>query len=72
MRIKWYEDEPGSTSSIRIMAMVAVIVCSLAVVIGLIGMMMRIPDSGAAIAGGIGGISATLACKAWQSQTESK
>jgi len=55
-RVKWYESKPGQTSSIRIMAMISVIVGSVTVLASVVAMFLGNPSCVA-----IGGIGAGLA-----------
>ena len=70
MKIKWYERAPGNTSAMRVIAMLCAVTGCIAVLAGVAGMFLGIPES-VAIAG-VGGGMAGLGevAKAWQSKTE--
>lgn len=69
-RIKWYERAPGNTSAMRIIAMLCAVTGCAAVIAGVVGMFLSLPES-VAIAG-VGGGMAGLGevAKAWQSKGE--
>ena len=68
--IKWWQDRRGKTSAMRIIAMMCAVTGCVAVIAGVFGMFMSIPES-VAIAG-VGGGMAGLGevAKAWQSKGE--
>lgn len=66
--MSWYKDAKGKTSAMRIIAMMCAATGCIAVLAGVAGMFMQIPES-VAIAG-VGGGMAGLGevAKAWQSR----
>lgn len=66
--MKWYQDREGSTSSMRIMAMMSTVTGCAAVIASIVGLFMRIPE--AATIGTIGAGMAGLGevSKAWQAK----
>ena len=68
--MSWYKDRKGKTSAMRIIAMMCAATGCVAVIAGVVGMFMAIPES-VAIAG-VGGGMAGLGevAKAWQSKGE--
>ena len=69
-KTKWYEKSQGNTSAMRIIAMMCAATGCVAVIAGVVGMFMSIPES-VAIAG-VGGGMAGLGevAKAWQARGE--
>ena len=70
MKVKWYEQKEGQTSTIRIIAMLGAITGCIAVLSGVVAMFMNIPESVA-----IAGVGASMAgvgevAKAWQARGE--
>jgi uncharacterized membrane protein len=64
--MKWYQDDAGNTSSIRIMATLAVVVGCLTVMAADVAMFFGIPESVAMAGAGAAMVGAALAAKAWQ------
>jgi hypothetical protein len=69
---KWYENKPGETSAMRIIAMEAVQLGALVVLSGVIGFFARIPDAVIVMSTGAGIVALALGAKAWQAQAEYK
>ena len=69
-RVKWYERSQGHTSAMRIIAMVCAVTGCLAVLSGVVGMFMRIPESVAIVGAGAGMAGIGEIAKAWQASGE--
>jgi len=70
MKTKWNENKPDETSSMRIMAMIAVCLGAIVVVSGLVGFFIGRPESTLVIGSGCGLIALSLGAKSFQAQAE--
>jgi len=68
--IKWYEKAEGNTSAMRIIAMICAVTGCIAVLGGVIGMFLRIPESVAIAGAGAGMAGLGELSKAWQASKE--
>ena len=68
--MSWYKNKDGKASAMRIIAMMCAVTGCLAVIAGVVGMFMSIPESVAiaGVGGGMAGIGEVA--KAWQSKGE--
>lgn len=66
MSKKWYQDREGGTSSMRIIAMFCAITGCIAVLAGVVGMFLQLPESVAIAGVGGGMVGFGEFSKAWQ------
>lgn len=67
---KWYERSEGNTSAMRIIAMICAVTGCVAVLGGVVGMFLRIPESVAIAGAGAGMAGLGELAKSWQAQKE--
>ncbi len=67
---KWYQDNDGNISSLRLIAVPSAILGQLVVIAGVVAMFMGYPDGIAASGVGAGLVGLAEGAKAWQKQSE--
>lgn len=72
MENKWYHDDKGNISSLRIIVVPGAYVGFISIIAGLVGMFMQIADAGIAMTVGAGMVATAQAAKAWQKNSESR
>ena len=68
--MKWYQDEKGNTSSLRIIAMLIVILGCSVVVSGVVGFFLKLPEAMQIISFGAGLIASAEFAKVFQKAFE--
>ena len=68
--MKWYQDDKGNVSMLRILSMMAGAVGIVVTLAGTVAMFMNLSASGTAMSVGAGIIAASLGAKAWQKVSE--
>lgn len=69
-RSRWYQDDIGNTSSLRMIVVPAAIVGILIAVSGAVAMFFDLSAAGTAMATGAGMVATAQAAKAWQKSSE--
>jgi len=69
---KWYQDNEGNTSALRILAMAGGIVGIIVTLSGTVAMFIDKPTAGTALTVGAGIIATALGTKAWQKISETR
>ncbi len=72
MITKWWENKPGESSAMRIMAMQAACLSIAIVCAGVIGFFLKLPDSVLVIGSGCGLFGVAMGAKSFQAQAEYK
>jgi len=68
--MKWFNDQKGKVSALRIIVVPAGVLGMLLVIAGAIAMFLKLPDAGTAIVSGAGMVATAQGAKAWQAQAE--
>lgn len=68
--MKWYQDEKGNTSMMRILSMIAGFTGIIISLSGVVAMFLKLSTSGTAMSIGAGILGAALGAKAWQKISE--
>ena len=68
--MKWYQDENGNTSSLRIIAMIIIVVGCGVVISGIVGFFLKLPESMQIISVGAGLIASAEFAKVFQKSLE--
>jgi len=67
---KWYQDNKGNISSLRIIAVPSAIIGQLVVIAGMVALFMNYPDAVGAMGIGVAMVGLAEGAKAWQKQGE--
>ena len=67
---KWYQDDEGNTSALRLIVMPSAIIGQLVVISGMIALFMGYTDAVGAMGVGVAMVGLAEGAKAWQKQGE--
>ena len=67
---KWYQDDEGNTSSLRLIVIPSAIIGQLVVIFGMIALFMNKPDAVGAMGVGVAMVGLAEGAKAWQKVSE--
>lgn len=72
MGSKWYQDDSGNFSSLRIIVLPGAYVGFLTIMAGVVAMFMNLTPAGTAMTVGAGMVATAQGAKAWQKREERK
>lgn len=72
MASKWYEDDNGNISSLRLIIVPGAYVGFITILAGVVAMFLQLPAAGTAMTVGAGMIATAQGAKAWQKGSEQK
>lgn len=68
---KWWQDDNGNMSSLRIIIVPGAYIGFITILSGLAAMYLSLPDAGTALTVGAGIVATSQGAKAWQKRSES-